>query len=339
MRDAQHTRRPAVASPAGHAVAVRCPRTGVLLAAHPATGRAVGRRPHAEFTRDHGHHFPVARVVPLDAPATPAPTAAPPAPHVPPHTAPEPALTTIDLAPAALAPTSARAGLPTDSPTRRRLSPAARRRLVRGGTLVLVVGALGALAAVLPIRELLHDVRALGPAAAVGVAVIGGLLLSVLVPRTAITIACGMLLGPAVGAVAALAAAMIAAAATYFAGRWAGHGALRARAGGRLDRLDGWLNRRGLSAVLLVRFLPLAPFGLIGYAYGTTSVCRKNYLLGTLLAAVPSAVTYAVIGAAVTAPGEMNPATLAPAAIGFTLTTTIVWRWRRAARRAAAAAA
>nr|BFE75304.1 hypothetical protein GCM10020092_086050 [Actinoplanes digitatis] len=64
--------------------------------------------------------------------------------------------------------------------------------------------------------------------------------------------------------------------------------------------------------MLLVRFLPLAPYGLIGYAYGTTSVCRVRYLLGTTLAAVPSAVSYAVIGAAVTSPGSMNPLTLAP---------------------------
>jgi uncharacterized membrane protein YdjX (TVP38/TMEM64 family) len=131
---------------------------------------------------------------------------------------------------------------------------------------------------------------------------------------------------------------MIAAVATYYAGRWAGRGALGARTGGRLDRLDGWLNRHGLSAVLLVRFLPLAPFGLIGYAYGTTSVCRKRYLLGTTLASIPSAVTYAVIGDAVTAPGDMNPLSFAPALIGFTLTTTIVVRWRRAARREAATA-
>lgn len=291
------------------------PRPLGQAAANAATG----------FTRAN-RHFPAAGiVVPRDTPA-------PNAPHVPLETAPEPTLTTIDIAPTALVPANADA----DSPTRR-LSPAARRRLVRGGLLALAVGALGAAAAVLPLRELPHLMSSLGPAAAVAVAVVGGLLLSVLVPRTAITIACGALLGPAIGAVAALAAAMIAAAATYFAGRWAGHGALRARAGGRLDRLDGWLNKRGLSAVLLVRFLPLAPFGLIGYAYGTTSVCRKNYLLGTLLAAVPSAVTYAVIGAAVTRPGELNPATLAPAAIGFTLTAAIVWRWRRSARHAAAA--
>ncbi|HEU4349239.1 MAG TPA: VTT domain-containing protein [Actinoplanes sp.] len=210
-----------------------------------------------------------------------------------------------------------------------------KRRLIRFGVLAVVVAGLAVAASVLPLREIADAVIALGPAAAVAVAVIGGLLLSVLVPRTAITLACGALLGAGMGAATALAAAVIAAVATYYAGRWAGRGALGAKAGGRMQRLDGWLNRRGLSAVLLVRFLPLAPFGLIGYAYGTTSVCRKRYLLGTTLASIPSAVTYAVIGAAVTAPGGLNPLSLAPALVGFTLTTTIVVRWRRAARREA----
>ena len=214
-----------------------------------------------------------------------------------------------------------------------------RRRLLRFSVLGVTVAGLAVAASVLPMREIADAVLSLGPAAAVAVAVVGGLLLSVLVPRTAITLACGALLGAATGAAAALAAAVIAAAATYYAGRWAGRGALGARTGGKLERLDGWLNRRGLSAVLLVRFLPLAPFGLIGYAYGTTSVCRKRYLLGTTLASVPSAVSYAVIGAAVASPGSMNPLTLAPAAIGIGLTTTIVLRWRLAARRDAAAAA
>jgi len=214
-----------------------------------------------------------------------------------------------------------------------------RRRLLRFGILAAVVAALGGAAALLPLQSIADSVVALGPAAAVAIAVVGGLLLSVLVPRTAITLACGALLGPATGAATALAAAVIAAVATYYAGRWAGRGALGAKNGSRMKRLDGWLNRRGLAAVLLVRFLPLAPYGLIGYAYGTTSVCRKRYLLGTTLAAIPSAVSYAVIGAAVASPGEMNPLTLAPAAIGFGLTTTIVLRWRLAARRQAAAAA
>lgn len=213
-----------------------------------------------------------------------------------------------------------------------------KRRLVRFGLLGLVVAGLAVAAAILPLQEIADTVAKLGPAAAVGVAVVGGLLLSVLVPRTAITVACGALLGASIGAATALAAAVIAATATYYAGRWAGRGALQARVGGRLQRLDGWLNRRGLAAVLLVRFLPLAPFGLIGYAYGTTSVCQKRYLLGTTLASIPSAISYAVIGAAVAQPGEMSPLTVAPALIGFALTTTIVVRWKRASRRQAAAA-
>jgi hypothetical protein len=40
----------------------------------------------------------------------------------------------------------------------------------------------------------------------------------------------------------------------------------------------------------------------------------------------------------VTAPGQLNPMSLAPALIGITLTTTIVVRWRRSAKRNAAAA-
>ncbi|MGX6604282.1 TVP38/TMEM64 family protein [Micromonosporaceae bacterium Da 78-11] len=228
---------------------------------------------------------------------------------------------------------------PAPAPTADPVPVSRKRRLVRVGVLGGVVGGLAVAAATLPLRDIADSVLALGPAAAVAIAVVGGLLLSVLVPRTVITMACGALLGAATGAATALAAAVIAAVATYYLGRWAGRGALSARAGGRLERLDGWLNRRGLSAVLLVRFLPLAPFGLIGYAYGTTSVCRKRYLLGTTLASIPSAVSYAVIGAAVTKPHEMSPLTLAPALIGFALTTTIVVRWKRSARRQAAAEA
>ena len=47
--------------------------------------------------------------------------------------------------------------------------------------------------------------------------------------------------------------------------------------------------------------------------------------------------SYAVIGAAVANPHGINPLTLAPCLVGFALTTTIVWRWKRSARRQAAA--
>jgi uncharacterized membrane protein YdjX (TVP38/TMEM64 family) len=299
----------------GGAVALRCPRTGRL---HLAT------LPH--------------RVVPGQRRSAGGRTAALHRPHRPRRAHPRGsgAAGAFQAGVARLAGPATRTEQPA-APAAPAAAATSRRTLIGRALLLLAgVGGLGAAAATLPLHQLPTLVSHLGPAASVAVAVVGGLLLAVLVPRTAVTLACGALLGATTGAMAALAAAVIAIVVTYLAGRWAGRGALAARAGSRLDRLDAWLNRRGLGAVLLVRFLPLAPFGLIGYAYGTTSVCRRHYLVGSTLASIPSAITYAVIGAAVTAPGRMSPVTLAPAAIGFLLTTTIVWRWRRAAKRGAA---
>ncbi|HEX8631975.1 MAG TPA: VTT domain-containing protein [Catenuloplanes sp.] len=215
--------------------------------------------------------------------------------------------------------------------------PVHRRRRVTRLVLVAVgIGVLAAIAAALPLHLVPAAVATLGPAAAFAAAGTGALLMAVMVPRTAVSLACGALLGPVIGASASLGAAMLAAVGTYAIGRWAGHGALTARAGSRLDRLDGWLNRRGFAAVLLVRFLPLAPFGLVGYAYGTTSVRRHHYLFGTLIAALPSTFSYAVIGAAVVAPGRIDALTFVPAIVGLALSTVIILRWRRADRNAAA---
>src|SRR5688572_30793400 len=72
-----------------------------------------------------------------------------------------------------------------------------KRRLIRFGILGLVVAAVAGAAAVLPLQDIADQFAQLGPAAAVVMAVVGGLLLSVLVPRTAITLACGAVLGAA----------------------------------------------------------------------------------------------------------------------------------------------
>jgi len=198
--------------------------------------------------------------------------------------------------------------------------------------LVLAVAGLAAAAALLPLESVRHaaaSLGAVGPAAAVGA---GGLLLSVLVPRTAISMACGALFGVLDGFWTALAATALAAVVTYAAGRWAGRGMLAARAGGRLHRLDGWLARRGLLAVIVVRLLPLAPYGLVGYAYGTSSVRPRHYFTGTMIGAAPSCFSYATIGAAVVAPGSMSLVTFIPAAFGIVVSAAAAWHWKVGAR-------
>lgn len=216
-----------------------------------------------------------------------------------------------------------------------------RRRVLR--RLLPLFGAVATLAVAatqLPLGHVRDLVAGLGVAAPMAAVALGAALISVLVPRTAISMACGALFGAFAGFWCAVAAAMVAAVGTYLLGRWAGSGLLAARWGGRLHRLDRWLARRGVLAVVVTRLLPLSPFGLVGYAYGTTTVRVRHYLLGTFVGALPSSVSYATLGAAVVAPGALSPLAVLPAAVGMAISTGAAWHWRRTARadRAAAAA-
>ncbi|HWG97884.1 MAG TPA: TVP38/TMEM64 family protein [Pilimelia sp.] len=210
-----------------------------------------------------------------------------------------------------------------------------RRLLLLTATVLALAGA----AALLPLESARQAVADIGPAGPVAAVLAGALLIASLTPRTAVTLACGALFGAAEGFWCALAAAVLGATVTYLAGHWAGRGVLCARVNSRLARLDGWLAQRGILAVVVVRLLPLAPYGLIGYAYGTTSVRHRDYFLGTFLGAIPSCFSYAVIGAAVVAPGEINPLVYLPATLGMLVSSMAAWHWRRTARRARMSAA
>jgi len=141
------------------------------------------------------------------------------------------------------------------------------------------------------------------------------------------------LFGPAVGAACAVVTAMLAAATTFALGRALGRDFVLARLAHR-DRLrrafqtvERWIAREGVLAVAAVRSWPLGPYGLVGYAYGTSGVRVRHYALGTLIAATPSAILYATLGAAAGG-GGTNPLTYALLPFGLVLTAVVVWRTR-----------
>jgi uncharacterized membrane protein YdjX (TVP38/TMEM64 family) len=201
---------------------------------------------------------------------------------------------------------------------------------VRLAVLVAGVAALAGLALVLPLESLPHRVATFGPLGPVAAVLLGAALLAALVPRTPISLACGALFGLTMGTVCAVAVTLVAAVVTFTAGRLLGREALlahlAARTRGRLVRLERSIAEGGTLSVAAVRALPLGPHGLAGYAYGTTAVRVRDYLLGTLIAAVPSAVSYAVLGAAVVRPGAFSPVGLVPIGVGLALSTTILTR-------------
>ncbi|MDI1464875.1 TVP38/TMEM64 family protein [Catellatospora sp. KI3] len=200
-----------------------------------------------------------------------------------------------------------------------------------GLALLVVAAAVGAW--LLPLERLPAWVDQLGPSAPVVAVLVCAGLLSALVPRTAISLGCGALFGAVMGATWSMAAALIAAAFTYAAGRWAGRDLVAARAGDRLQRLDRWLTAHGLLAVVVVRLQPIAPFGLVGYAYGTSTTRFRHYLLGTLIGGVPSSFSYATIGAAAVAPHTLSWLTFVPAASGLLISAAAALHWRRQSLR------
>jgi uncharacterized membrane protein YdjX (TVP38/TMEM64 family) len=203
------------------------------------------------------------------------------------------------------------------------------RRLI---ALILGVVGLAVIAWFLPLREVPDLVGRLGPAAPVVGVIVGAVLLSALVPRTPVSLACGLLFGATVGAVCALLVALVAAAVTFVAGRLLGRDFVIRHAGTRFARLESWITREGTLAVAAVRALPIGPYGLSGYAYGASAVRVRHYALGTLISVTPSAVSYALLGAAVAAPGHLRPLSLVPLGAGLLLAAAVLIRSRAAAR-------
>lgn len=209
------------------------------------------------------------------------------------------------------------------------------RSVVRFTGLLLMLGVFGLVAAFAPrppVAELPAVADRLGPAAPI-VAVLGGaLLLVALVPRTVVTVAWGAIFGALPGAGYALAAALLAAAAGFAAGRLLGRDFVAERVRGRLARLDHWFARQGVLGVISVRLLPIAGFGLVSYGYGTTGARPVPYLVGSVLAAAPSAFGYAAVGAAAASPEEVRWWAVVPAGLGLLALAALTRTWWRATR-------
>ncbi len=116
-------------------------------------------------------------------------------------------------------------------------------------------------------------------------------------PKGLLTAAGGALFGLWAGAGLSLAAALIGAVISFGFGRLLGREAVDRLIRGRLARVDELLSDRGLSAVLLVRLVPLVPYIAINYASGLSGVKFRHYTLGSALGMVPGSLAYAALGA------------------------------------------
>jgi MYXO-CTERM domain-containing protein len=133
------------------------------------------------------------------------------------------------------------------------------------------------------------------------VAVLGcAALLLALAPRGLLAAGLGATFGVVNGVAYTLAAALLAAAVAFGIGRALGLDGVRGLLGRRWQPLQHWLARHGFVAVVGARLLPLAPFGLLNYAFGATAVRMRVFLPATVLGIAPSTVVYVVAGSEAT---------------------------------------
>ena len=134
------------------------------------------------------------------------------------------------------------------------------------------------------------------------------------VPRTAFTLAAGLLFGPMLGLALSLLATTLSAVLAFWLVRRLAHELVRPHLDRRVFRaVDGRLRRRGWLAVASLRLIPAVPFSVLNYSSALSSISFRHYLAGTV-GIVPGSVAVVVLGDALT--GTTSPALLAVSLIG-----------------------
>ncbi len=124
-------------------------------------------------------------------------------------------------------------------------------------------------------------------------------------PRTAFTLAAGLLFGPMLGVTLAVAASTISAMIALGLVRAAGWQLNRLVRHQAVEKVDARLRERGWVAVMSLRLIPVVPFAPLNYAVGASAVRTLPYLLATVAGLLPGTSAVVILGDALT--GHVSP--------------------------------
>jgi uncharacterized membrane protein YdjX (TVP38/TMEM64 family) len=155
------------------------------------------------------------------------------------------------------------------------------------------------------------------------------------VPRTAVSVLVGVVLGFGPGVLLALGGGLLAGLGAFALSRTLGRAAAIRLGGRRLARVDDLVAGRGFLAVLAGRLLPVVPFVVLSYGAGLTAIRWAPYALATAAGLVPSTIVQVGIGASAGVLAERaGTATLVSGAVAVLLLggcALLAWRRRQPA--------
>ncbi len=169
-----------------------------------------------------------------------------------------------------------------------------------------------------------------------GLAVLTGLVALLLltpVPRTALSVLLGVVLGFWAGLAVAVTGGLLGGLAAFGLARVLGREAVGRLAGRRLAPVDRGLTDRGFASVVLFRLTPL-PFAVGSYAAGLTAVRLVPYAAGTALGILPGSAVHTAVGASAAGLPDWATSPTGLAIEGAILAAVVVggllwWRRRR----------
>ncbi len=117
-------------------------------------------------------------------------------------------------------------------------------------------------------------------------------------PSFLLAIANAMVFGAVLGGLLTFGTALVAAAACFAIARSIGRpGVARIVSAERLDRMDRFMERRGMIAVFVGRIVPFINPDLVSYAAGVTGIRWLPFLAAMAAGTVPSTLFYTLVGA------------------------------------------
>jgi len=121
-------------------------------------------------------------------------------------------------------------------------------------------------------------------------------------PGSIFVMGAGYIWGIAVGSIVASISLTLSAAIAFIFGRYIARDwiANKVSQSQKLGKLDVGVANSGFKIIFLIRLSPIFPFTLFNYAYGSTGVKFRNYILGTWLGMIPGTVMYVYFGSFIT---------------------------------------
>jgi uncharacterized membrane protein YdjX (TVP38/TMEM64 family) len=124
-------------------------------------------------------------------------------------------------------------------------------------------------------------------------------------PRTAFTLAAGLLFGPLLGVAIGVVASTVSAVIALLLVRAAGWQLGRLVKHPQVDVLDARLRARGWPTILSMRMIPVVPFSVLNYAAGASAVRVVPYTLASVFGLLPGTAAVVILGDALT--GNISP--------------------------------